>query len=71
MSKTPVKLSTVKPSAAKAEAAKAMLATDDDLPVRVNVEIPASARKKLKQYCLDHDKTISDVLRDFIATLPE
>lgn len=70
MSKVPAKLTIAKPSAAKAEAAKAMLATDD-LPVRVNVEIPTSVRKKLKQYCLDHDKTISDVLRDFIATLPE
>lgn len=62
-------LSAGRPSARKA--AKAMAGEDKELKVRVNVELPESARDKLKMHALKNKKTISDLIRAYVASLPD
>lgn len=61
-------LSAGRPSARKA----VMVMADDDEPlVRINVELTVAARQKLKMHALKNRKTISQLIRGFVDTLPE
>lgn len=64
--KTPT-LSAGRPSARKA----ALSMADKEKQVRVNVELPESARDKLKMHALKNKQTISDLIRAYVASLPE
>jgi len=62
-------LSASRPSKASKQATLADMADKKSL-VRVNFDLDAEAHKRLKMYALLQDKTVREVLSDFIATLP-
>ena len=67
-------MSTKKPmlSAGRPSARKAAISMADKEPlVRINVELPAAARAKLKMHALKNDRTISDLIRAYIDKLPD
>lgn len=47
------------------------MADDDEPLVRINVELTVAARQKLKMHALKNRKTISQLIRGFVDTLPE
>ncbi len=44
---------------------------DDVLMVRINAQVTEDEHQKLKMYAVKNKKSISDLLRAYIATLPE
>lgn len=63
--KTPT-LSAGRPSARKA----ALSMADKEIMVRINVELPEAARAKIKMHALKNKATISDLIRQYIDSLP-
>ncbi|QJF12349.1 putative transcriptional regulator [Metallosphaera rod-shaped virus 1] len=39
--------------------------------VLITVRLSKEQHKKLKKYCIDHDITINDLIRQFVDQLPE
>ena len=67
-------MSTKKPmlSAGRPSARKAVLSmADEETMVRINVELPEAARAKIKMHALKNKRTISDLIRAYIAGLPD
>ena len=73
MSTKKTNLSSGKPSTRKEAMTKLMAADDDndELKVRVNVELTVAARTKLKMHALKNRKTISQLIRQYVDGLPD
>ena len=72
MSTTKSGLVAVRPSVKKAAEVKAAEAKTKKGPTkRINVELPAAARTKLKMHALKTGKTVTDIIGEFIAKLPD
>ena len=67
MSTKKVGLSSDRPRGKKA----AISMADTETTVRINVELPEAARAKLKMHALKNKKTISDLIRAYVAGLPD
>lgn len=48
-----------------------MVMADDEPLVRINVELTAAARQKLKMHAIKSRKTISQLIRGFVDGLPD
>ncbi|CVF64046.1 MULTISPECIES: plasmid partition protein ParG [Pseudomonadota] len=71
MSKSTNTLSAGRPSARSSKAATLASLADTPAMKRVNFQLPAEDHTKLKMYAVRQGKTITELLSEYIAQLPE
>ncbi|HDF7255832.1 TPA: chromosome partitioning protein ParB [Enterobacter hormaechei] len=71
MSKNTNTLSAGRPSARSSKAATLASLADTPAMKRVNFQLPAEDHTKLKMYAVRQGKTITELLSEYIAQLPE
>lgn len=71
MSKTTGTLSAGRPSAKASSAATLASLADKADTVRVNFDLERDAHTKLKVYAAKQGKTVKDLLKGFVDSLPE
>jgi len=70
--KTKGALSAGRPSAGRDSKTLASLVRDEnEKPKRVNFDLSPEQHTKLKVYAARHNKTVKEVLSDYVAQLPE